>query len=83
MSAFGEERTLELRDQKQIQWPLTATGRRSQNSIVVRFSVSLNLKGEVNDLRSTELPLSMPTSNSSKIEQIPGTTLSMVPGSTD
>lgn len=47
------------------------------------FSVSPNLKGDVYDLRSTELPLWMPTSNSSEIEQLPDTTLLMVPGSTD
>ena len=62
---------------------LSATSGRSQKSIVARFSVSPNLKGDVYDLRSTELPLSMPTSNSSEIEQLPDTTLLMVPGSTD
>ena len=62
---------------------LTANSGRSQKSIVARFSVSPNLKGDVYDLQSTELPLSMPTSNSSEIEQLPDTTLLMVPGSTD
>lgn len=43
------------------------------NSNLTQFNVSLNLKGEVYALWSTEPPLSAPTSNGSDTENMQGT----------